>query len=79
MPAVDHFPSTHGTWLEQQLTVIDETSPAASAGDAAACGRSTLKPTRDLPISTRPRLPDVAYGSRATRNPTLLNVNPGVL
>jgi len=39
MPAVDHFPSTNGTRLEQQLTVIDEASPAASAGDAAALSR----------------------------------------
>ena len=39
MPAVDHFPSTHGTWLEERLTLIDEAAPAALAGDAAALRR----------------------------------------
>ncbi len=31
---VDHFPSTHRTWIETHLTIIDETPDTAAANDA---------------------------------------------
>jgi len=35
MSRVDHFPSTHATWIDAQLTIIDEAGAGASAGNAA--------------------------------------------
>ena len=35
MPPVDHFPSTHATWIDAQLTVIDEAGDGATAANAA--------------------------------------------
>lgn len=32
--SVDHFPSTHRTWIEMQLTVIEESADIAVASDA---------------------------------------------
>ena len=33
-PPIDHFPSTHRTWIEQHLTIISEEPSSASAHDA---------------------------------------------
>ncbi len=32
MPRVDHFPSTHATWIDAQLTIIDECESASADG-----------------------------------------------
>ena len=34
MPPVDHFPSTHATWIDAQLTIAEDGERAAAAGDA---------------------------------------------
>ena len=36
----DHFPSTHATWIDAQLTIAEEGDRAAAAGDAAATARA---------------------------------------
>ena len=40
MPPVDHFPSTHATWIDAQLTIIEEAGAphAGSAGSPRATG-----------------------------------------
>lgn len=40
MPPVDHFPSTHATWIDAQLTIIEEASAphAGFAGSPRATG-----------------------------------------
>ena len=37
---VDHFPSTHATWIDAQLTIAEEGDRAAATGDAAANARA---------------------------------------
>jgi DNA-directed RNA polymerase specialized sigma24 family protein len=39
---VDHFPSTHATWIDAQLTIADEGDRAASTGDAGAARRAEV-------------------------------------
>ena len=34
MPPVDHFPSTHATWIDAQLTLAEGADPRAAAGAA---------------------------------------------
>ena len=38
---VDHFPSTHATWIDAQLTIAEQGDRAASAGDPAAASRAS--------------------------------------
>ena len=40
MPAVDHFPSTHATWIDAQLTIAEDADRAHAAGDALAASRA---------------------------------------
>jgi DNA-directed RNA polymerase specialized sigma24 family protein len=40
MPAIDHFPSTHATWLDAQLTIIEDADRAHAAGDPVAAARA---------------------------------------
>ena len=37
---VDHFPSTHATWIDAQLTIAEEGHRAAAAGDADGRARA---------------------------------------
>ena len=37
--SVDHFPSTHATWIDAQLTIAEEGERAAAAGDAGGHAR----------------------------------------
>lgn len=42
MPAhVDHFPSTHATWIDAQLTIAEDGDRAAGAGDLAGAARAS--------------------------------------
>ena len=42
MPAhVDHFPSTHATWIDAQLTIAEDGDRAAGAGDSASAARAS--------------------------------------
>ena len=41
----DHFPSTHATWIEAQLTIAEGGDRAAAAGDAG--GRARAESARD--------------------------------
>jgi hypothetical protein len=36
---IDHFPSTHATWIEAQLTIAEDGERAAAAGDGAGPAR----------------------------------------
>jgi DNA-directed RNA polymerase specialized sigma24 family protein len=38
---VDHFPSTHATWIDAQLTIAEDGDRAAARGDSAGQGRAT--------------------------------------
>ena len=38
---VDHFPSTHATWIDAQLTIAEDGDRAAAAGDPAAAERAS--------------------------------------
>ena len=38
---VDHFPSTHATWIDAQLTIAEDGDRAAARGDDAGRGRAT--------------------------------------
>ena len=38
--SVDHFPSTHATWIDAQLTIAEEGERAAAAGDAGGYARA---------------------------------------
>jgi len=40
MPRVDHFPSTHATWIDAQLTIIDEPGDAAAAASSPRAERA---------------------------------------
>ena len=40
MPRVDHFPSTHATWIDAQLTVIEECGEAPAAAQAQRAERA---------------------------------------
>ena len=40
MPRVDHFPSTHATWIDAQLTVIEECGEAPAAAHAQRAARA---------------------------------------
>jgi len=42
---VDHFPSTHATWIDAQLTIAEDGERAAAAGDGA--GRSRAESAMD--------------------------------
>jgi len=35
MPPVDHFPSTHATWIDAQLTIIDGAGASTDSPHAA--------------------------------------------
>ena len=37
---VDHFPSTHATWIEAQLTIAEDGERAAEGGDSAGRARA---------------------------------------
>lgn len=37
---VDHFPSTHATWIDAQLTIAEDGERAAAAGDPVAAARA---------------------------------------
>ena len=37
----DHFPSTHATWINAQLTIAEDGDRAAAAGDASASARAS--------------------------------------
>ena len=54
---VDHFPSTHATWIDAQLTIAEEGDRAAATGDAAAEGRGRVA-----------RFPCRASGSKGSGN-----------
>ncbi len=42
MPApVDHFPSTHATWIDAQLTIAEDADRAHRAGDGNAAARAS--------------------------------------
>jgi len=38
---VDHFPSTHATWIDAQLTIAEDGDRAAAAGDPLAAARAS--------------------------------------
>jgi len=38
--SVDHFPSTHATWIDAQLTIAEDGVRAAAAGDAGGYARA---------------------------------------
>jgi DNA-directed RNA polymerase specialized sigma24 family protein len=38
---VDHFPTTHATWIDAQLTIAEDGDRAAARGDDAGRGRAT--------------------------------------
>jgi DNA-directed RNA polymerase specialized sigma24 family protein len=38
---VDHFPSTHTTWIDAQLTIAEDGDRAAAAGDPLAAARAS--------------------------------------
>jgi hypothetical protein len=42
---VDHFPSTHATWIDAQLTIAEDGDRAAGSGDAI--GRARAESARD--------------------------------
>jgi DNA-directed RNA polymerase specialized sigma24 family protein len=42
---VDHFPSTHATWIDAQLTIAEDGDRAACSGDAV--GRARAEAARD--------------------------------
>ena len=50
--AVDHFPSTHATWLDAQLTIME------TAGDGSPAGRGALDGLRRQLPSTSAAMRD---------------------